>query len=358
MLRIENLSRFYGDFTAVDDLNIHLEKGKFLTILGPSGSGKTTTLLAVAGFVIPDKGKIYVANQDITNILAHKRNIGMVFQNYALFPHMTTLQNVTYPLKMRKMAKVDCDKKAREYLKIVGLEGFERRYPKELSGGQQQRVALARALVYDPPILLMDEPLGALDKQLRQRMQLEIKHIQRQLDITVIYVTHDQEEALTMSDEIIIINHGRIEQQGAPWQLYESPSNKFVAEFMGESNLLQATVVRSPADGQSGEAVLSNNSKIAIMTEKQLKVGDEIFVSVRPESVSVSDEPGEGAHESKIMEIIYLGESTRYRVQLTNGGPTVISKQSKVLFSSLEKLQNKALVYVNWDKSSGIVLTK
>lgn len=358
MLRIECLSKFYGDFVAVDNVSLHLKKGSFLTILGPSGSGKTTTLMSIAGFVIPDKGKIFVAGEDITKTLPHKRNIGVVFQNYALFPHMNVLQNVMYPLKMRHIPKDECQEKALDYLRIVGLEGLDSRYPKELSGGQQQRVALARSLVYNPPILLMDEPLGALDKQLRQKMQLEIKHIQRQLNITVIYVTHDQEEALTMSDEIIIMNHGKIEQQGTPWQLYENPENKFVAEFMGESNLIAAKVMKQSSNAKSYEVNLKNDMKIVIETDKQFQIGDELMLSVRPEYIAVSDKPLEGGLEGTIVETVYLGEATRYKVQLSNNGPSIIAKQAKVQYSDLQNVQKNSKVYVYWNKSAGIALAK
>lgn len=358
MLRIEGLSKYYGSFAAVDDVSIQLEKGKFLTILGPSGSGKTTTLMSVAGFVIPDKGNIYVAGKDITKIQPYKRDIGMVFQNYALFPHMTILQNLMYPLKMRHLPKKECEEKAREYLDIVGLEGLEGRYPKQLSGGQQQRVALARALVYNPPVLLMDEPLGALDKQLRQRMQLEIKRIQRKLNITVIYVTHDQEEALTMSDEIIIMNHGKIEQKGTPWSLYESPANKFVAEFMGESNLLEAKVIEPPIEKGNGVAALANGACVEFVTDKPVNAEDEIVISIRPEHVTISSTQTEGSIEGTIEETIYLGEATRHMVRLKNSGSSIISKQTRIMHAELEGIRNQEKVFVSWESSAGVVLTK
>jgi len=206
-----------------------------MTLLGPSGSGKTTTLMMIAGFLFPTSGDISVAKKSIISQPAHKRNIGIVFQNYSLFPHMTVFDNIAFPLKMRKMGSSDINSKIRDALDLVKLTEFGRRYPKQLSGGQQQRVALARALVFRPPILLMDEPLGALDKKLRETMQLEIKDIQERLHITTVYVTHDQGEALTMSDRIVVMNHGRVEQVGAPEELYERPGNRFVADFIGES---------------------------------------------------------------------------------------------------------------------------
>lgn len=357
MLKIEHLSKIYGDYIAVDDVSISLDKGQFLTILGPSGSGKTTTLMSVAGFLTPDKGRILVAGNDITKLVPYKRNVGMVFQNYALFPHMTVLQNVMYPLKMRKVPKAECQRKANEYLDIVGLAGLGGRYPRELSGGQQQRVALARALVYNPPLLLMDEPLGALDKQLRQRMQLEIKHIQKELNITVVYVTHDQEEALTMSDEIIIMNHGKIEQRGTPWQLYEAPANRFVAEFMGESNLLHAVIETAPDASGRGSAVLENGMRVAYETDKALKAGDDVVISVRPERVTVSETPAENSLAGILEESIYLGEASRYKVRLENKDISVISKQAKVLYKDMGSLLGQK-VCISWELPFGVVLTK
>ena len=358
MLRIEHLSKFYGDFTAVDDISIQLDKGKFLTILGPSGSGKTTTLMSVAGFVLPDKGTILVDGKDITQVKPHKRNIGMVFQNYALFPHMTILQNVMYPLKMRHIPKAESQKTAEKYLSIVGLSGLESRYPKELSGGQQQRVALARALVFNPPLLLMDEPLGALDKQLRQRMQLEIKHIQKQLNITVVYVTHDQEEALTMSDEIIIMNHGAIEQQGTPWELYEQPANRFVAEFMGESNLIPAKITAVPEGTTFGKAEIDGGYTVSIQTGQPLKLGDEVILSIRPEYVTVTGAEEDEAIPAKLEETIYLGEATRYRMKLEGSNQEIIAKQTKVRFSTLQETEKNKTNYINWPSSATVVLIK
>lgn len=356
MLKIEGFSKHYGNFTAVDGIDIHLEKGKFLTILGPSGSGKTTTLMSVAGFVIPDAGRIYVDGKDITKVRPYKRNIGMVFQSYALFPHMTVFQNIMYPLKMRHISKTECEQKAKKYLGIVGLEDFGHRYPKELSGGQQQRVALARALVFDPPLLLMDEPLGALDKQLRQRMQLEIKHIQKSLDITVVYVTHDQEEALTMSDEVIIMNHGRIEQHGTPWQLYENPRNTFVAEFMGESNLIKAQVIKPAEADEDGIAVLDNHRKVRFQTAHRLREKDSMVISVRPEHIELSLFPTEGGLEGEIEEIIYLGESTRYKVRLTDSSIVLAVKVAKLKYQETERMRESKKIYVSWPSESGVVI--
>src|SRR5688572_12513830 len=244
-VELVGLSRRFGEVLAVDRLSLRMGSGECVTLLGPSGSGKTTTLMMIAGFVRPTTGEIYLGGQAITRRPPFKRNVGMVFQNYALFPHMTVFENVAFPLRMRRLRRGEIEAKVGQALDLVRLTGYEARYPRQLSGGQQQRVALARALVFNPPVLLMDEPLGALDKKLRQQMQLEIKHLHEQLGITVIYVTHDQEEALVMSDEIVVMRNGRIEQIGTPRGVYDDPRNNFVADFIGEANVLDGTIIKA-----------------------------------------------------------------------------------------------------------------
>ena len=240
---MDSIIKHYGSFTAVDGVNLSVGRGEFVALLGPSGSGKTTLLMMIAGFEHPDSGAVCIDGVDVSRMPAHRRDVGMVFQKYALFPHMTILDNVAFPLRMRGVTTGERRLKALDALRAVGLEGMEKRLPAQLSGGQQQRVALARAIVYRPPVLLMDEPLGALDKKLRERMQIEIKHLQESLGATVIYVTHDQEEALTMADRIAVMNRGRLEQVGTPAELYERPANPFVASFVGETNLLDGELV-------------------------------------------------------------------------------------------------------------------
>jgi len=242
-LRLQNLVKSYdGKANAVDDISIDIARGEFVTFLGPSGSGKTTTLLMIAGFETPSSGSIALDGRDLALSKPYQRNIGMVFQNYALFPHMTARKNVTFPLRMRRFARHEIDGRAARMLALVGLKSFAERYPRELSGGQQQRVALARGLVFDPDVVLLDEPLGALDKNLREQMQVEIKRIHRELGITMIYVTHDQTEAMTMSDRVAVFNGGRIEQLGSPLEVYNRPVSRFVAEFIGDSNILSGTI--------------------------------------------------------------------------------------------------------------------
>jgi spermidine/putrescine ABC transporter ATP-binding subunit len=313
-VEVRSLAKHFGTVKAVDDVTFSAEPGSFLTLLGPSGSGKTTTLNIIAGFESPTAGEVLLGSDSITSIPTYKRNIGMVFQNYALFPHMTVAQNIAYPLQMRRMRKSQIDQMVAEAQQMVQLEGFEERYPKQLSGGQQQRVAIARALVFKPPLLLMDEPLGALDKKLREQMQIEIKRIQNQTGITVIYVTHDQEEALVMSDQIIILNNGRLQQIGGPREIYDKPQNRFVADFIGETNLLEAEIRK---ENNHFIVELSDcDTQFEAPPELALIPG-KISISIRPEMLwldnKTTDRPG---IEGQIEELIYVGESTKYIVKV------------------------------------------
>ena len=240
-IRLDQVTKtFDGRVVAVDDVTLDIEAGEFFALLGPSGCGKTTNLRMIAGFELPDSGRIHVGGRDITDLPVHKREMGMVFQSYALFPHRTVAENVAFGLRMRDVPRPDIERRVRAALALVALTGLEERKPSQLSGGQQQRVALARALVVEPPVLLCDEPLGALDRKLRQQMQFELKELQKRLGVTLVFVTHDQEEALAMSDRIAVMNEGRIEQIGAPTEIYEKPRTRFVADFIGEINLLDA----------------------------------------------------------------------------------------------------------------------
>jgi putative spermidine/putrescine transport system ATP-binding protein len=357
MLQINKLTKHYGAFKAVDNLSISLKKGKFLTLLGPSGSGKSTTLLMIAGFIVPDNGQIKVDGNDVTLMPPYKRNIGMVFQNYALFPHMTVLKNIAFPLKMRHVDKKLRQEKALEMLSLVGLESMGDRLPKQLSGGQQQRVALARALVFNPPLLLMDEPLGALDRQLRQKMQFEIKHIQEKLGITVIYVTHDQEEALTMSDEIAIMNNGQIEQLGSPKSLYEKPDNRFVAEFIGESNLLVGSIVEK----KEKEYViqLDSGNIVVAQSTKTIPNGQNILLSIRPERIEIPiNKECVNKVTGRIEEIAYLGESLRFKIKLEESNNTLIVKQPNLSNKTMEALSVEEKIEIGWKIHDGVILDR
>jgi len=317
----QNITKRYGDVVAADDVSLDIAEHEFLTLLGPSGSGKTTLLMTVAGFVNADSGRVFIDGKDITEIPPYKRNIGMVFQSYALFPHMTVYDNIAYPLRMRRVPRTKARHMVEKVLEVVQLSGLEGRRPSQLSGGQQQRVALARALVFQPPILLMDEPLGALDKKLREHMQLELKHIQERLGITILYVTHDQEEALTMSTRIAIMNHGKMIQLGTALELYEHPLNQFVADFVGETNFFRGDIldVKNDIVHVSGPCIRSVRAR----RWKELNRGQKIHLAVRPEKVVfvAGGEDDHCSYEGRVEDIIYLGDITKYYVRLAEVSP-------------------------------------
>ena len=303
-----------GETLVVKDLNLFIGKGEFLTMLGPSGSGKTTCLMMLAGFETATHGDILLDKQPINNIPPHKRGIGMVFQNYALFPHMTVGENLSFPLEVRKMDKSTREDKVRAALDMVQMGDFIGRRPAQLSGGQQQRIALARALVFEPELVLMDEPLGALDKQLREHMQYEIKHLHDRLGVTVVYVTHDQSEALTMSDRIAVFDDGRIQQLAPPADLYERPDNAFVAQFIGENNKLGGVV--KAIDNGVASVEIDGGMMARAKAVNCGDVGSRTMLSIRPERVSVG-EMGENSAEGKVLELIYLGDHIRCRMDVS-----------------------------------------
>jgi spermidine/putrescine ABC transporter ATP-binding subunit len=311
-IRLIGLARDFGEIHAVRDVNLVAARGEFLTLLGASGSGKTTTLMMIAGFVTPSRGDIFVDGASILDKPPDKRNLGVVFQSYALFPHMTVAENISFPLRMRRRGSAEMRERTAEALAMVQLEGYATRRVTELSGGQQQRVALARALVFRPPVLLMDEPLGALDRKLREQMQLEIKRIQRSLGITVIYVTHDQEEALILSDRIAIMHEGEVHQIGIPDAVYERPSTAYVASFLGESNFLDA-ILESKNDLASRVRLASGEQITAQATS--LPIGAKVRAMVRPESIALTPTRSDQAMNTLPAEIEiceYLGQSIRY----------------------------------------------
>ena len=318
-VQLTELVKAYPGVVAVDHLTLEIKEGEFMTFLGASGSGKTTTLSMIAGLTLPTSGEILLNGQDVTFIPPHKRNIGMVFQNYALFPHMTVYENIAFPLKMHKVSKEEIDKRVRQALHMVQLPQHGDRYPSQLSGGQQQRIALARALSFEPGLILMDEPLGALDKKLRQHMQIEIKHIQEDLGFTTIYVTHDQEEALTMSDRIAVLRDGKLEQVGSPEALYEEPRTLYVADFIGESNIFTAEVLEV-GDDRLLLQLPGGRAFHALKCTERIE-GPEVSVAIRPEkfrvvpsSETVSEEYN--LFEGVIKEVIYFGESSKYSVEI------------------------------------------
>jgi putative spermidine/putrescine transport system ATP-binding protein len=302
-----------GESLVVKNLNLRIRRGEFLTLLGPSGSGKTTTLMMLAGFETPTVGDIILDGAEIGRVPPEKRDIGMVFQNYALFPHMTVAENVGFPLRVRHKPKAEVADRVARALDMVHLGPFAKRMPGQLSGGQQQRVALARALVFEPKLVLMDEPLGALDKQLREHMQIEIRHLHESLGITIVYVTHDQSEALTMSDRVAVFDNGIIQQCAAPAELYEHPANSFVAQFIGENNRLPGKILS--AAGGTCIVELAGGGKVHATLTDAAGVGDACLLSIRPERVKIAPPDGGVANrfEAEIRELIYLGDHLRVR---------------------------------------------
>ena len=318
----DDVWRRYGSFTAVGGVSLHVEAGEFFSLLGPSGSGKTTLLMMLAGFEQPQSGRIVVGSRDLTNVAPNKRDVAMVFQRYALFPHMTVAENIAFPLRMRGFSKTDQKRRVEAALDMVRLTDYAGRRPAELSGGQQQRVALARAIVFEPSVILMDEPLGALDKKLRHHMQVEIKQLQQRLGATVVYVTHDQEEALTMSDRVAVMNHGQIAQVGTPKELYDKPSSAFVAGFVGEMNFLAGEIA---SVGGSERQVRLNGTVAGIRNgDRPWRHGEAVTLAIRPENFRLaaktetwtSHDPGISGH---ITQIIFNGANTVVLVGTADG---------------------------------------
>ncbi|MCU4181554.1 ABC transporter ATP-binding protein [Bosea sp. BH3] len=314
LIVFDKVTKSYDGATqVVKSLDFAVERGEFVTLLGPSGSGKTTTLMMLAGFEDPSGGTITFDGRPLNNVPAHRRGIGVVFQNYALFPHMSVAANLSFPLEMQGVGRAEREERVRGALDMVKLDHLGDRRPAQLSGGQQQRVALARALVFRPKLVLMDEPLGALDKQLREHMQIEIKHIHEKLGVTVVYVTHDQGEALTMSDRVAVFHHGRIQQLAPPAEIYEKPANAFVASFIGENNRLDGVV--AARDGASCLLRLADGGEVRAQIGEDLPVGAQAVLALRPEKVLIGSEAqGENRFEAEIEELIYFGDHTRLRL--------------------------------------------
>jgi spermidine/putrescine ABC transporter ATP-binding subunit len=336
LLAVSAVERRFGigrqaGVTALAGVDLAIRPGELLTLLGPSGSGKTTLLKVVAGFEPPDKGRVMLGGRDITALTPAKRNIGMVFQHYALFPHMSAAENIAFPLAMRGLARHSIQQKVASALALVGLSGYGERRPRQLSGGQQQRVALARAIVFDPALLLLDEPFGALDRKLRAQMQAEVKGLQRRLGVTTLFVTHDQEEALVLSDRIAVMNEGRIAQIGTAEDLYRRPASRFVAEFVGEANLFRgrAGVISGPPHARTVEVKLETGGEMRATLapgDRSVHYGADLALVVRPERPRALG-PGEVAENraaGTVVEATYLGETIRYRLALERGGEIVL----------------------------------
>ena len=334
-----------GKVLVVKNLNLNISKGEFVTMLGPSGSGKTTTLMMLAGFETPTNGEIYLEKKPISKIPPYEREIGMVFQNYALFPHMTVQENLSFPLEVRKISKTDIQDKVKKALDMVELGDFGTRFPAQLSGGQQQRVALSRALVFEPRLVLMDEPLGALDKNLREQMQYEIKHIHERIGITVVYVTHDQSEALTMSNRIAVFDEGEVQQLSTPDILYEKPENSFVAQFIGENNRMTGTVKQ--IDDEFCSVDLDGGGSVQALKVNVNEVGDKTQLSVRPERVSIKSNKDQSINKftGNVKELIYLGDHIRARVDVCGNDEFIV----KIPNEGNLDLQEGSKITVSWN---------
>jgi len=356
-LKTRDLRKSYGPVVALAGASFDLEEGEFLTLLGPSGSGKTTMLLAIAGLIQPDAGTVWIDGRLVTYAPPHKRDIGMVFQNYALFPHLTVFENIAFPLRMRGTAETDIRREVSRVLDLVQLPEVGGRLPRALSGGQQQRIALARCIVYRPSIVLMDEPLGALDKKLRDQMKLEIKRLHTELGITVLYVTHDQEEAMIMSDRVCLMNSSRIEQIGSPADLYFRPCSVFVADFIGESNLLDARVA-----GINGDEVLLHGAAGALLKAKldagrSMEPGEPVKLMVRPEMLSVlhAGANADNVLDAQLTDVILVGGVTKTYARLADGTLVAVTGLTRGPLGDIEKDSG---IRLGWAKESGVVLPR
>jgi len=350
-LQIRNISKRYGDVVAVSDVNLDIDKGEFMTFLGPSGSGKSTTLYALAGLQNPTSGDILLEGKTILDTPPHKRNIGMVFQRYTLFPHLTVGENIAFPLRVRRRPPAEVDATVKRALKLVRLEGFEDRRTAKMSGGQQQRVALARALAYDPPVLLMDEPLSALDKKLREEIQYEIRRIHHETGVTILYVTHDQEEALRLSDRIAVFSKGVIDQVGTGAELYANPKTRFVAEFIGDSDFLNGKVLSASsgkADIRVGEQLVMSQ----VPVHGEARVGADAAVMVRPERISLSHKKmaADRALSATVKDITFLGNNTHVQAETAAREP--ISVRLPFGHESAAGLQIGQSVWMTWDPAA------
>jgi len=350
---IRNISKHYGAVAAADRIDIEVEDGEFFALLGPSGSGKTTLLRLIAGFIQPDIGSISIGETDMSGVPPEKRDIGVVFQNYALFPHLTARENIAFGLSVRRVAKEEIQIRVDDALDLVELEGLGDRYPRQMSGGQQQRVALARALVTKPRVLLLDEPLGALDKKLRTQMQVELRQLQQSLKITTIFVTHDQEEALTLSDRIAVMDNGAICQIGHPEQVYERPSTLFVSNFLGQSNVFSGQLVSH--ENQIGVVRTENGDSMQTTWTRNKRVGEAVILVVRPEKVKISVQPPQGVNHLlvTIVHRVYLGTSTTYLMQPDKGEQMLAFVQNEQSKPSFDVGQN---VTAYWEADNCFLL--
>jgi putative spermidine/putrescine transport system ATP-binding protein len=355
MVELRDVSKHYGSVIAVRETSVNILKGEFLTLLGPSGSGKTTLLNVIAGMLSPTTGEVFIEGRNVTSVPAHKRGLGMVFQNYALMPHMTVYENIAFPLQIRKMRKKDIEQRVSEVLELVRLPNLADRKPRELSGGQQQRVSIARCIVYNPSLILMDEPLGALDKKLREQMQLEIKRIHVESGITVMYVTHDQEEALNMSDRVMLLNEGNVEQLGTPNELYVNPVSEFAADFIGQSTLLDAEIVEG---GETSVVGLGSLGKCRVVIQDP-RVGARGKLLLRPEALHIvprGETPeGHNALHGRVVDSLVTGGTVKHFVTLENGDDVAVQELTNITMTSFSAAE---MVQIIWPIEAGLFLDR
>ena len=346
IVSLQNVEKWYGDNHVVKNMNLEIMEGEFLTLLGPSGCGKTTTLRVIAGFEDATSGTIEVQGERVEEKEPYQRDVNTVFQNYSLFPHMTVYDNVAYGPTIRKMPKDEIKEKVTEMLALVQMSGYEKRKPEALSGGQKQRIAIARALINNPRVLLLDEPLGALDLKLRKQMQIELKRLQKKLGITFVYVTHDQEEAMTMSDRVAVMRDGVILQMGPPLEIYDHPNCRFVADFIGESNVLEGTVTAIDGDNMTVETA----DGVVTTQGEGFTVGEKIFISIRPEYLSVSTQPKAGfTLRGKIKDFIYMGTVIKTSLDLGSGKEVKFSR-----FEKDESIHEGDELYIYWESGKSV----
>ena len=350
IVRLENVSKKFGDTTVIENISLDIIEGEFITLLGSSGCGKTTILRMISGLEDVTSGKVYIDDKDVTHVDPTKREVNTIFQNFALFPKMTVTDNITFGLRMKKVDKKEIEKRCANVIKLVKLEGFENRYPSELSGGQQQRVAIARGIIMNPKVLLLDESLCSLDLKLKKSMQIELKRIQKKLGLTFIYVTHNQEEALSMSDRIVIINKGNIEQIGTPQEIYKNPKKVFVADFIGEANIIDAQVIRVFKNGI--KVSILEGFKQEIITKDEFKVGDNIKIIIRPEDIKVSKRKMKDSINGVIAVTTYNGDSTKLLIDIPG------KQDIKASIINDEKFNYNEEVYIVFDPKYIIPLRK
>jgi spermidine/putrescine transport system ATP-binding protein len=350
-VELQNVTKKFANTVAVNDVSLQIQAGEFMTLLGPSGCGKTTLLRMIAGFEIPDTGTVLLGGTNVTNVPPYRRDVTTVFQQYALFPHLDVFNNIAFGLQRRHLKGEEIKKRVADALEMMRLEGMEDRKPNELSGGQQQRVALARALVLEPKVLLLDEPLAALDLKLRKQMQYELKSLQRRLAISFVFVTHDQEEALTMSDRVVVMNVGHIEQIGDPQEIYERPRTEFVAGFIGDSNILEGTVESVTQD----VSVVKISDATFAVRGNGVKAGDQVRVMIRPEKIRLSTNSTNRLLKGRIDSAMYLGEATQWKVVMDGGQTLTVLEQNSEPSGSIESRVGQ-MVSLSWEADSAVLL--